>query len=159
FELCLDRTRVSDAGLEQLMKMPSLLILSLSGARVSAKAIALLRTTRPAVKVFWWEPNRRAAEEVLARGGKVTVRGKGQGNERQVGAVGDLPDEYFQVSRIDLAGVRGSLDSVLRELAILTDRELDRLEAVDLSGTAVSDEELKLLGSLASLKALPLREG
>jgi serine/threonine protein kinase len=155
-EVRLDRTRVSDAGVEHLRKMSKLRVITLAAARVSAKGIASLKAAFPSTRLLWWEPNRTAAEMILAEGGKVHLRGKGDAGERLVKDVKDLPDDYFQVTRADLAGVRGGVGRALKRMALLSDPDFDRLGTIDLSGTIVSDDDLKQLRKLTRLQALVL---
>jgi serine/threonine protein kinase/Leucine-rich repeat (LRR) protein len=156
--LYLGGTKVSDAGLVDLVKMPNLTVLDLSGARVSTKGFATLKGAfPPEVQIPWSEPNRTAAEAVLALGGSVHVAARGQADDRLVKAAADLPADYFQVTHVNLAGCKQPPgDGVLAKLAALRDPQWDRLQTLDLSATALGDGELANLKDLSGLTELLL---
>src|SRR5205807_1694856 len=105
-ELHLFGTRVTDAGLTHLAKLPALARLNLGDTRISAKGFATLKAAMSKVEVGWWERNRRVAEWVLALGGHARIRIGGEKDDRLVGAIAQVPAEYFQVTHISLAGVK-----------------------------------------------------
>jgi Leucine-rich repeat (LRR) protein len=152
--LSLPGTRVSDAGLQHLLALKNLTNLNLRGARISAKGLERLRVPFPTAD--GWEPNREAALAVLGLGGAVHVRPEGSREDRPVKGAADLPKEYFRLTRASLAGVGKPLGDALGKLAALTDPEFDRLEALDLSDSAVTDADLQRLGPLVGLNELSL---
>jgi serine/threonine protein kinase/Leucine-rich repeat (LRR) protein len=152
--LSLPGTRVSDAGLQHLLALKNLTYLLLRGTRISAKGLERLRVPFPTAD--GWEPNREAALAVLGLGGAVHVRPEGSKDDRPIKDAADLPKEYFRLTRASLAGVSKPLGDVLGKLAALTDPEFDRLEALDLSETAVTDDDLKRLEPLTGLNELSL---
>jgi Leucine-rich repeat (LRR) protein len=113
--------------------------LHLQDARVSAKGYANLKAVLPGVRVDWSERNRTAAETVLTGGGKISIRTEGQKEDRPVKAAGELPSEYFQVTRVCLAGVPKRLDDLVLKLSALNDPDFDHLEVLDLSGQPIQD--------------------
>jgi Leucine-rich repeat (LRR) protein len=151
--LSLNDTRVTDAGLARLVSAPPppLTVLELNRSRVSAAGAAAVRGVLPGAHLDWSEPNRRAAEAVLAAGGSVRVRTAGRGDPAPVEAAANLPADYFRLSRAGLGGGRRPPREVLQLLAALTDPEFDDLEELDLSGSAADDDDLK------SLTGLPCR--
>jgi len=154
--LTLTGTQISDAGLPQLATLPALRGLSIAGTRVSARGFATLKAALPAAHLTWSEPNRTAAEGVLALGGTILIRPKGQRDDRLVKAAADLPAEYFRLTRVNLAGIHKPLGTLGSQLGALTDPEFDQLEGLDLSGTAVTDADLLALRGLAKLLDLSL---
>jgi Leucine-rich repeat (LRR) protein len=154
--LDLGGTRVSDAGLPQLIHFSKLSVLTLDGARLSVKGLATLKAALPNTRITWSEPNAGAANAVLALGGVVHVRVKGRAADQLVKAIADLPLEYFQVTRVNLGGSNKPLGDLLPTLASLKDPEFDRLRALDLSGTRVTDGDLEKLKPLTGLRELLL---
>ncbi len=174
--LGLDGTLVSDAGLEYLKDLPNLNSLCLRGtnvtdaalpflvnhgtklrlddARISTKGFADLKVALPGADIVWSERNRTAAEAVLAAGGKLSIRTKGQADDRSVTAVSELPAEYFQVSRVVLVDVPKIPDDLFGKLSVLNDPAFDHLELLDLSGSPILD--CRGLEGLTTLKDLSL---
>ena len=149
--LILDGTRISDAGLEVLMALPNLhqhYGLHLRHCRVSRYAYEQYKLEKPTVQTTWSEPNRTAAEQVLALGGTVEIGAPGQA-ARPIHKGDPLPDTYFQVRRISLKDNQKPLGELFATLALLTFAELDRLEAIDLSGNPLQD-----IGFLAVIQGL-----
>jgi Leucine-rich repeat (LRR) protein len=153
----LARTRLSDAVIPRLLALPKLQFIDLQKTRVSANGHASLKLAFRKGDVQWSEPNRTAAQSVLALGGTVAVRPKDQKDDQLIKASADLPPEYFRLTRANLGGVQKSLDQLLPEVAALTDAEFDRLEALDLSGTTITDADLAHLESLKALAQFSLR--
>jgi hypothetical protein len=151
--LSLNDTRVTDAGLARALSLPlpPLTVLELNRSRISATGAAAVRGVLPGVHLQWSEPNRRAAEAVLAAGGSVHVRPAGRGDPVPVDAAAALPADYFRLSRAGWGGGRRPPREVLRLLAALTDSEFDDFDELDLSGSAADD------GDLESLAGLPCR--
>src|SRR5262249_48878776 len=130
--------------------------LTVRGTRVSAKGIADLKNAFPKIQVPWTEPNRDAAEAVLALGGSVDVHPEG-GNECLVRAAADLPAEYFRVTRVRVRGTGKPLGDLALKLSALTDPTFDDLQVLDLSGTATTNDDLlNHLGKLTKLTKLSL---
>jgi Leucine-rich repeat (LRR) protein len=149
-------TRVSDAGIELFLAFPHLHRLDLANARISAKGFAQLREALPKAEIFWSERNRTATEAVLALGGRVYIRARGGADDKLVKAAADLPNTYFRVSRVSLAGVKKPLGDLCGNLALLTDPGFDALEKLDLSGTPLGDNDLQALGALKKPTELSL---
>jgi Leucine-rich repeat (LRR) protein/tRNA A-37 threonylcarbamoyl transferase component Bud32 len=153
--LGLSNTRITDAGVEHLVKLPKLTDMNLEGTRISPKGFATLKQAFPKTELTWSEPNRSAAEAVLALGGSGQMLVDGAANEQPIQA-GKLPAEYFRLTRVSLTGVRKPLAEVLPALGRLSDPDFDRLEALDLSGATITGDDLALLESLKRLKELSL---
>jgi hypothetical protein len=149
-ELYLNGTRVTNAGLVRVLNppLPPLTELDLSGARVSAAGVAAVKSVLPKTHVLWWEPNRRAAEAVLAAGGSVDVRSTAEGPAVVVKSVGGLPGDNFRLTRAHLAEGSKPSREILRVLEALNDPEFDDLEELDLTGSTVADADLAALGPL-----------
>jgi serine/threonine protein kinase/Leucine-rich repeat (LRR) protein len=154
--LSLVGTHVTDAGLRHLLRLPKLGHLDIQDARVSAKGFADLRGTLPRVSILWAERNRTAATAVLALGGRIHLRPEGREHDRVVKADADLPAGYFRLTRVSLAGIRKPLGDLLAKLGHLADPKFDRLERLDLSGTAIAGADLGHLRQLTSLTDLSL---
>jgi serine/threonine protein kinase/Leucine-rich repeat (LRR) protein len=90
----------------------------------------------------------KAAERILAAGGRVTVRAGDQ--EREVKSAKELPPEPFAVVAVNLAH-SNILDDGLVHL-----EPLSNLAELDLTGTSVGDEGLAHLEKLSALKKLTL---
>jgi Leucine-rich repeat (LRR) protein/tRNA A-37 threonylcarbamoyl transferase component Bud32 len=143
--LNLGHTRVTDAGLDHLVHLQKLEQLNLQGTRVSRKKVEALKKMLPQLQdphFVWSEPNRTAAQAVLALGGTVHVRRNGDAEERLVKTVAELPDDYFQVTRASLAGVKKADPGLLPKLAALTDPEFDHFVALDLSDSVAGNVDL-----------------
>jgi Leucine-rich repeat (LRR) protein len=147
---------VSDAGLPDLVAFPQLTALNLESSRVSSKGLATLKAAFPHAQLSWSEPNRTAAEAVVALGGTIHIRRKGEAEDRLVKTAAELPADYFQVTRARLAGVQKPLGDLLPKLTALTDPDFDRLRVLDLSGTAADDGNLNALRPLTGLTELSL---
>jgi hypothetical protein len=149
--LYLNGTRVSDAGLLRFSNppLPPLTTLDLSGCRVSATGAAALKGILPRLHLDWWEPNRRAAEAVLAAGGSVRVRVAPRGEDTPIKSVSELPADYFRLTRASLTGVRQPSRDALCQLAFPGDPEFDDLDTVDLSNSGVTDADLECLKTLS----------
>ena len=65
--------RVTDASLENLARLPSLVELDVRNCRISRRGLEQLKTAMPLCQFAWSEPNRTAAEQVLALGGTVQI--------------------------------------------------------------------------------------
>jgi hypothetical protein len=98
----------------------------------------------------WSEPNRTAAEAVLAVAGTVRVQVQGSSPDRPVTAAGRLPEEYFRVTSVSLASVGKLPDDLPEKLAALSDAKFDGLTVVDVVGAGLSADALDTL-----LAALP----
>jgi hypothetical protein len=152
----LGETRLSDAVIARLLGMPKLTYIDIQKTRVSANGYAALKAAFPKADILWSEPNRTAAEAVLALGCTVAIRVKGQKDDRLVKSAADLPGEYFQLARANLGGMQKSLDIWVPNLAALTDAEFDHVAALDLAGTAITDADLAKLAGLTALTELSL---
>jgi serine/threonine protein kinase/Leucine-rich repeat (LRR) protein len=148
--LYLSGTRVTDGGLTHLLSLPlpPLTVLDLSGARVSATGAAAVKGLFPKAQVEWWEPNYRAAQAVLAAGGFVDIRSKVEGPGVPVKSVGDLPGDYFRLTRARLAEGRKPSAELLGMLAALCDPDFDDFNELDLTGSTVGDADLEALAPL-----------
>jgi hypothetical protein len=122
--------------------------LDLSDTRVSAAGAAAVTSLFPDLQLQWWEPNRRAAEAVLAAGGSVRVRATGQTADAVVKTVAALPNDYFRLTGATLSTGRKPPPAVLQVLAALTDAEFDDFKELDVSGSALTDADLQPLAAL-----------
>jgi serine/threonine protein kinase len=157
--LWLDDTQVTEAGLEVLLPcLPHLKEIHLDGARVSAKGHAAIKAKYPQLKCYWSEPNHTAASAVLAAGGTVHVRPKGQAATQLVKGQAALPKEYFHLTGASLAGVQKALPPLLAKLVRLTDPKFDDLKSLDLSDTAIGDGDLVALADVSSLLQVKLEK-
>jgi hypothetical protein len=149
--LALEGTRVSDAGLDYVLNppLPPLTALDVRGTRISAAGVAAVKGILPRAQLQWWEPNRRAAEAVLAAGGSVRIRIAAQKGDVSIKSAAALPSDYFRLTRASLTGVPQPSRDVLRYLAALTDSAFDDLDEVDLGGSGVTDADLECLNTLA----------
>jgi serine/threonine protein kinase/Leucine-rich repeat (LRR) protein len=147
-------TQVGDAGLPAILHLQHLRDIDLSNTHVSAKGFAALKTALSnRTHVVWSDANYTAANAVLAAGGSVDIRTDGATADRSIKAVTELPPEYFQVTSARLCKVHGSLEGVF---AALKDPALDALISLDLSGTAISDADIRHLKGLTHLRRLTL---
>jgi hypothetical protein len=139
---------VTDVGLELAVGWPHLQAINLINCRVSRTSCEQLKAAMPNAKVYWSEPNSLAAERVLALGGRVDIAPLGK--EACPVKPGDpLPRGFFQLRRVSLREVKQPLGELPATLALLSFAELDRLEAIDLTGTPLQD-----IGFLASIQGL-----
>jgi Leucine-rich repeat (LRR) protein/tRNA A-37 threonylcarbamoyl transferase component Bud32 len=151
-KLLLARTKTTDAGLSRLLSppLPKLFAdLDLSDTRVSAAGAAAVTSLFPDLQLQWWEPNRRAAEAVLAAGGSVRVHATGQTADAVVKTVAGLPNDYFRLTGATLSTGRKPPPAVLQALATLTDPEFDDFKELDLSGDALTDADLQPLAAMS----------
>jgi serine/threonine protein kinase len=176
--LGLERTRISDAGLAHLQHCKDLTLLRLDGTQVTDESLAWigsqlslgelklgdtrisllgyeqLKAALPKCQIEWSEPNRVAAERVLALGGTVEIGLPGQAETRRVQAAADLPRELFQVRRVSLSGVTTPLGDLPDILSRLRFEKSDRLQSLDLSGH--KGLRYDFLASIAGLEELTL---
>jgi Leucine-rich repeat (LRR) protein len=143
----LDGTRVTDATLGFLAVQP-LQILYLRDARISRYGYDQLKAAFPKVDIQWSEPNRRATEQVLALGGTVEISEPDKA-PRPLKQGEALPEKFFQLRRVVLKDCQQPPGELINTLARLQFPETDRLEAIDLSGTPLTD-----VGFLASIHGL-----
>jgi hypothetical protein len=146
---------VGDAAIPKLLRLQSLQDVDLRDAHVSAKGLAVLKGFSPNLRIEWSEPNYSAASVVLAAGGNVAVLVEGAAAERPVKAIGELPAESFQITRVRLAGSRRTLDKLLPAIA---NPRLEALVSLDLSGTVINDVDIQRLKPLVRLQELTLPE-
>jgi tRNA A-37 threonylcarbamoyl transferase component Bud32/Leucine-rich repeat (LRR) protein len=151
-------TRVTDAGLISITALAPAgpFEVLLQGTRVSSRGVADFKGAFPRATIQWWEPNRSAAEAILAAGGSIHVRRQNQSDDWPVRAAAELPQEYFWLTRASLVGVRKPLGEVLAKVAALNDPQFDGLDSLDLSGSAVTDADLVCLDRLSGLRRLVL---
>ncbi len=149
-------TQVSDAGLIGLAGSPRLAYLDLANTRISLRGYEQIKAALPACQITWSEPNRRIAENVLALGGNVEIGSPGQAGSRAVKATADLPDEFFQVRRVSLAGVAKPLERLPQSLSELRYSAFDRLERLDLSG--ITGLNYAFLAPIHGLRELTLAD-
>jgi Leucine-rich repeat (LRR) protein len=163
--------------LEVVIKDPS------GETRFATKKFTLKRNGKAVVNVRaeWGRakpeagPEQRAAQRVLALGGKLNVRVAGEG-DKEVRAAGQLPERDVQVVGIDLthnAAVRDadleifkalpSLERLYLDDTATTDaglqhvKQLTRLTSLRLVNTRLTDAGLALLKGLTNLEDLDLR--
>jgi eukaryotic-like serine/threonine-protein kinase len=146
---------VSDTTIPQLLHLQDLREIDLHDTHVSAKGFGVLKGLLPNARITWSEPNYAMASALLAAGGSVDVRLEGTGAERSVKAIGDLPAESFQITRVRLAGSRRTLNELL---PAITNPRLDGLVSLDLSGSAINDADIELLKPLVTLRELTLAD-
>ncbi len=145
--------RVSDTAIPRLLHLPSLRSVDLRDTHVSARGFEILKAASPNLSITWSEPNVLTARAILAAGGRVDVRLDESGTERSVKAIGELPIESFQITRVRLVGSRPKLDELLT--AIMNPR-LEALIGLDLSRTTIADDDLERLKRLVALRELNL---
>jgi Leucine-rich repeat (LRR) protein len=147
--------------LSPLESSKSLVTLNVISTKVTAAGVAALQKALPNCKIDWDDPaktatpqpasnpdpDRKAAEWVLAMGGRVVV--SLDGSLRVISAVGDLPAKHFSLINAELGKRPDVSDSGLAAL-----NGLSSLERVYLSATGVGDAGMKHLRSLPMLKAL-----
>jgi hypothetical protein len=109
------------------------------------------RETRVRVRLSLSPPrhDRRAAERVLALGGKVTVRADGR--EDEVAAEKELPKQDLVLTGVDLRGNGLATDEELRPLA-----GCSGLRSLDLFRTPVTDAGLKHFSASGALERVDL---
>ncbi len=140
--LYLSDTAVTDGGMEHLKDLKQLVYLDLFQTKVTAEGVKKLSTALPGCKIRWdggvieptiaANPDRRAAEWVLSIGGTISI--KENGRERQVGAVGDLPQEAFELTVVGL----GETPKV-SDVGLAVFKDCKNLTWLDLRSTQVSD--------------------
>src|SRR5262249_5761871 len=145
----LHRTQVTDAGLMHLKELPNLISVSIEGApKVTPAGLDALRKAMPncVINGKKWEgdTDRRAAEWVLSIGGAVGIRSRGQ--EQEIRAATELPQQTFQLQIIHLNGNQKVSDAGLANLKGLTS-----LRDLKLGHTRVSEAGLAHLNSLTQL--------
>jgi len=148
--------QVRDAAVPRILHLQNLKDIDLLDTRVSAKGFTILKAAVPShVHIAWSEPNYTAASAVLVAGGSIDIRLDGAATDRSVKAISELPSESFQVTRVNLAGVRRPLEDLL---AFLKKPGVDALVSLDLSGTTISDANVERLKPFVALKELTLAE-
>ncbi len=111
-DLNLSGLPMSDNELETLKTLSELKILRLARSKVTEAGVKKLSAALPGCRIEWdggviepspsTNPDRRAAEWVLSIGGNISIKENGQ--ERGIGAVGDLPRGAFELTVVDLDG-------------------------------------------------------
>jgi hypothetical protein len=129
-------TRVSDAGLRSLVNLPVTGI-DLHNSRVSARGFASLRRAFPLAHIIG-EAKPSLVEDMLAEGATLTIRAGEAKEDLLVKKIADLPRESFLVRRADCTGVKNPLGELLARLSRSREYEFERLEALDVSGSAIS---------------------
>jgi hypothetical protein len=132
-KLFLNATRVTDDAIESIANCRLLFRLELRNARVSSNGRAALERFLPGSQLQWSEPNRTAAESVLAVGGTVRVRTRAASDELDVATLGKLPGEYFHLTGVHLARVAKFPADLPQKLALLRDPKFDGLKNLDLA--------------------------
>jgi hypothetical protein len=117
-----------------------LTVLNLDNTRVSHNGFQQLKAAMPAVNITWAEPNRAAAEHVLALGETVEIGTPGSDPTVAVASADAQPREFFQLRRIVLKGVKAPLDALRSNWSALIFPEFDRLESIDFTDTALPYE-------------------
>jgi len=117
--LWLDSTPITDTGLAHFKDCKNLKELDVRATKVSAAGIEPLAKALPQCKIVWnggvieptvsLDPDRRAAEYVLSVGGTVRV----DGEERGIGAKGELPTGAFRLTGVGLGQNKRVTDSGL----------------------------------------------
>jgi serine/threonine protein kinase/Leucine-rich repeat (LRR) protein len=153
-------TKVSDAGLKYLAGLPRTVRLNVSRTRISKQGLERLKDALP--ESSGSEANREVAIKVLELGGLVEIATPGKDDIRLVKAVSELPDDFFQVRRISLVGVKKPLQipnedgpyDLDTKLSRLRFPEFDRLQSIDFSGTKLYG--FKFLDNIQGLQELTL---
>lgn len=154
-QLILQGLPLSDADLEALAALPTSIVdLDLYGTRISLQGYDQLRQAMPNCVIQWREPNRLAAEHVLAPGGTVEIGPLGKDDRRLIKSADALPRDLFQVRRIVLKHHTLESPEFYANLATLRFPEFDRLESIDLTGTNLSRSQFGT--PIAGLKELIL---
>jgi Leucine-rich repeat (LRR) protein len=144
---------VSDTAIPRFLHLPSLRSLDLRDTHVSARGFEVLKAASPNLSINWSEPNVQTARAILAAGGRVDVRLDESGTERSVKAIGELPIESFQITRVRLIGSRPTLNELL---AAIMNPRLEELVSLDLSSTMFDDADLQRLKPLVAIRELNL---
>lgn len=162
-ELAIGDANITDVGLKHLESLKSLTLLDLRKTKVTAAGVATLQKALPNCKIDWdggviepqtasqADPERRAAEWVIGKGGSVFLVSQSP----EFTELRSLPTGTFRISRVSLA--RGyHLKSVL-----ITDDDLAQLDnlasltSVNLGGQiGISDDGIKRLQSTRTLNSL-----
>jgi formylglycine-generating enzyme required for sulfatase activity/Leucine-rich repeat (LRR) protein len=172
---------ISDAGLKHLSHL-NMQFLSLSGTNVTATGVAELQTELPKCRIEWsptlprptGDPNRDAAEWVLAMGGEVDVVPRDGQEIVGIKQPSDLPAPPYRLVAVLLRGpfIRdddlGRLSNVaslhmvrvanakITGAALEYLRGLANLRSVDFNSSPVGDTGIALLKELPKLDSLAL---
>jgi Leucine-rich repeat (LRR) protein len=149
--------QVTDAGLEELAGLGSLRFLDLRGTQVTDAGARKLACVVPSLRIYsqggliepreGLDPDRRAAEYVLAIGGTVQVNAAG----KQVRTVADLPRGAFRLTHAAAAG-----DRWLRDAGLANFKGCKDLVELSLNNARVSNAGLAHLAGCTSLTNLDL---
>ena len=162
--LQLNQTNITDKGVNHLYQLKNLEKLDLKETPVTATGIEKLHQALPKCKITWdggvveplanaGDAERRVAEAVLRRGGKVQVFIGDPGDFKQlyVERLEDLPPGEIHVEVVSYSDLDGITDEVLQELS-----QLDSVLRISLHSTDVTDAGLDHLAKLRSLDFLNL---
>ena len=157
--LSLSRTKVTDAGLPRLAGLTALRTLHLAGTDVTANGVKKLAAALPACQIEWAggviephpaaDPDRAAADWVLASGGAVRVNGQ----DRDLRAAADLPAGLFRLTGVNLEANPKADDAGLARF-----QSCRHLQVLDLRKTGVTDIGLAHLKEVADLRVLYLAD-
>jgi serine/threonine protein kinase/formylglycine-generating enzyme required for sulfatase activity/Leucine-rich repeat (LRR) protein len=179
--LRLAREHITDAALPHIREMPALSFLSLVYTQVTASGVAELQAAMPNLRINWspalppptGDPDRDAAEWVLAVGGKVDLLSP-TGEVKTVSQSADLPAGKWNLVTVRLRGPYFSDDDFRRLAALkmlgsihIADAKIDgaalahigKLPAiwqVYIVNTRVGDAGLAAIKELPNLTALHL---
>ncbi|HZZ70887.1 MAG TPA: protein kinase [Pirellulales bacterium] len=147
--LSLADTPLTDAALPQLSKLASVSQLFLSGTQISDAGLEELAVSLPKCKIQGNppDPQRLALRWILSQGGLAATT---HGDVRKLA---ELPRGACELTKIDL----GDLPKVTGEMLIKIS-PCTAITELDLSGTSVNDEGLKLLAPCTALERLSLAE-
>jgi Leucine-rich repeat (LRR) protein len=140
--------QVSEAALEMLADLNSLVSVTLLNTRISRHGVDQLKASLPNCQIDWSDPNRTGAEMVLALGGSVVIGTPGKVG-RPIKPGEPFPPEFFQLRQIELRDAKKPLGELPATLARLAFAKFDRLQSIDLSGTPLSE-----IGFLAPIHGL-----
>lgn len=148
-----NNVQVTDAGLEHLREMSSLRTLDLRGTKVTETGVKQLAAALPLCKIEWVgptieprDPDRAAAEWLLARGGQFGIS-DATGYREIFAEKGDkLPTGMFNLNTFKLTGLQFTTDADLARF-----RGLGNLSTVVLDETAVSDAGLEHVAAVPHL--------
>jgi serine/threonine protein kinase/Leucine-rich repeat (LRR) protein len=145
---------VTPAGLTYLQGLATLKTLHLPAHRLPGAAIEAFAKAMPQCEVVLKEPlDAEVAQEVIRKGGRVSMMTSSGADASEISRAEDLPDEMYWVRAIDLTGAKAIDANCLVKL-----HELGSLESLNLSQTDVTDACLAQLAGCKSLRSLTLSD-
>jgi serine/threonine protein kinase/Leucine-rich repeat (LRR) protein len=152
--LNLVNANVTPAGLVHLQGLATLKTLHLPAHRLSDAALEAIARALPQCQVILKEPlDAEVAQEVVRKGGRVSVVTNSGADASEISRLEDLPGEMYWLRAIDLKGAKEIDTTCLLKL-----HELSALESLNLSETDVADACLAQLAGCKSLRSLTLSD-